>query len=67
METQQYVSKSTFDDVWKQLQDLKAAQTGSIVVLSFEETRIADTLMAHIRNLEAQVETLKAIIENGRE
>jgi uncharacterized small protein (DUF1192 family) len=62
----QYVSKRVFDEVYKELQELKSAPQ-RLAVVSFNEVYDVGILHDRIRELEAEVETLKAIYQHGRE
>lgn len=60
----QYVSKKTFDEVWKELQSYKAGRPDKIAIVSFEQAYEVGSLHDRIRELEAEVETLKALLED---
>ena len=60
----QYVSKKTFDEVWNELQSYKAGRPDKIAIVSFEQAYEVGKLHDRIRELESQVETLKAILED---
>lgn len=60
----QYVSKKTFDEVWKELQSYKAGTPDRIAIVSFEQAYEVGKLHDRIRELEAEVETLKALLED---
>lgn len=62
----QYVSKRVFDEVYQELQELKSAPQ-RLAVVSFSEVYDVGILHDRIRELEAEVETLKAIYQHGRE
>lgn len=59
----QYVSKKVFDEVWKELQELKSSPT-KLAVVSFREAYDVGILHDRIRELEAEVEMLKAMRED---
>jgi hypothetical protein len=50
----QYVSKQTFDEVWAELQKLKAGQPQSIAIVGFNEVYEVGILHDRIRELEAE-------------
>jgi uncharacterized small protein (DUF1192 family) len=60
----QYVSKKTFDEVWNELQSYKAGRPDRIAIVSFEQAYEVGSLHDRIRELEAEVETLKALLED---
>jgi hypothetical protein len=60
----QYVSKRVFDEVYQELQSYKAGRPDKIAVVSFEQAYEVGSLHDRIRELEAQVETLKALLED---
>lgn len=60
----QYVSKKTFDEVWTELQSYKAGRPDKIAIVSFEQAYEVGKLHDRIRELEAEVETLKAILND---
>lgn len=62
----QYVSKKVFDEVYQELQAIKSAPQ-RLAVVSFNEVYDVGVLHDRIRELEAEVETLKAIYQHGRE
>lgn len=62
----QYVSKKVFDEVYQELQAIKSAPQ-RLAVVSFNEVYDVGILHDRIRELEAEVETLKAIYQHGRE
>lgn len=59
----QYVSKKVFDEVWKELQEIKSAPT-KLAVVSFSDAYDVGILHDRIRELEAEVEMLKAVRED---
>ncbi len=58
---QQYVSKKTFDEVWQELQQLKAKSL-NITVVGFDEVYKVGILHDRIRQLEAENECLRAML-----
>jgi hypothetical protein len=60
----QYVSKRVFDEVYQELQSYKAGRPDKIAIVSFEQAYEVGSLHDRIRELEAQVETLKALLED---
>jgi len=60
----QYVSKRVFDEVYQELQSYKAGRPDKITIVSFEQAYEVGSLHDRIRELEAQVETLKALLED---
>jgi hypothetical protein len=58
---QQYVSKKTFDEVWQELQQLKA-KSPNITVVGFDEVYKVGILHDRIRQLEAENECLRAML-----
>jgi uncharacterized small protein (DUF1192 family) len=60
---QQYVSKKTFDEVWQELQRLKA-RSSNITIVGFDEVYKVGILHDRISQLEAENETLRAMIED---
>lgn len=63
---QHYISKRLYDEVYEELQALKSAPQ-RLAVVSFNEVYDVGILHDRIRELEAEVETLKAIYQHGRE
>lgn len=63
----QYVSKETFDEVYTELQTYKTGAPKHITIVSFNEVYDVGILHDRIKELEAEVETLKAIYQHGRE
>ena len=58
----QYVSKKTFDEVWQELQHLKAQTSPSITIVGFDEVYKVSSLHERIKALEAENECLKAML-----
>ena len=50
----QYVSKQTFDEVWAELQRLKAEQPPKIAIVGFQDAYDVGILHDRIRELEAE-------------
>lgn len=63
----QYVSKRVFDEVYAELQTYKTGAPKHITIVSFNEVYDVGILHDRIRELEAEVETLKAIYQHERE
>jgi hypothetical protein len=63
----QYVSKRVFDEVYTELQTYKTGAPKHITIVSFNEVYNVGILHDRIKELEAEVETLKAIYQHGRE
>jgi uncharacterized small protein (DUF1192 family) len=63
----QYVSKKVFDEVWKELQELKSGTPTKLAVVSFQEAYDVGILHDRIKELEAEVEMLKAQLTDGIE
>lgn len=63
---QQYVSKKTFDEVWQELQRLKSSSPSHITIVGFDEVYKVGILHDRIRQLEAENETLRAMIEDKK-
>ena len=60
---QQYVSKKTFDEVWQELQRLKESSQ-HITVVGFDEVYKFGILHDRISQLEAENQTLRALLED---
>lgn len=59
-----YVSKASFDEVWHELQHLKASASPKITIIGFDEAYKVGVLHDRIRQLEAENECLRAMVEN---
>lgn len=60
----QYVSKKTFDEVWHELQHLKAKASPSVTIVGFDEVYKVSALHDRIKALEAENECLKAMLND---
>ena len=63
----QYVSKRVFDEVYAELQTYKTGEPQRLAIVSFSDVYDVGILHDRIKELEAEVETLKAIYQHGRE
>jgi hypothetical protein len=59
MNDKTYVSRETFDEVWRELQAYKASGPQNIAIVNFRDIYDVGILQDRIRELEAEVERLK--------
>ncbi len=59
MSDKTYVSRETFDEVWRELQAYKAGGPQNIAIVNFRDIYDVGILQDRIRELEAEVERLK--------